>query len=160
MADAQAVPGTDEEASDPKSVVGAFLAALERLDVNAALQLVSDDVVYQNVPLPAARGRAAVARQLRGMARYSTGFEARTHHIAADGPIVLTERTDVLRAGAWEAEFWVCGTFEVRDGRVVLWRDYFDWATFLAASARGAGKALAAKALTVAVKARGKAGAS
>jgi limonene-1,2-epoxide hydrolase len=35
----------------------------------------------------------------------------------------------------------VCGTFEVRDGEVVLWRDYFDWANLLAGSAVGAGKA-------------------
>jgi limonene-1,2-epoxide hydrolase len=136
--------------------VSAFLAALERLDVEAALNLVADDVVYQNVPLPPARGRAAFERQLRWMVRYSTGFEARTHHLAADGPVVLTERTDVLRSGAWEAEFWVCGTFEVRDGRIVLWRDYFDWATFFAASARGAGKVLFARAVALASRGRGK----
>jgi limonene-1,2-epoxide hydrolase len=132
--------------SDPKATVTAFLGALERLDVDAALSLVSDDVVYQNVPLPPARGIAAVDRQLRWMATHATGFEARIHHLAADGPIVLTERTDVLRAGSWEAEFWVCGTFEVREGRVVLWRDYFDWTTFLTASARGAGNVLMAQA--------------
>ncbi|WP_158886669.1 limonene-1,2-epoxide hydrolase family protein [Amycolatopsis anabasis] len=130
--------------ADPKATVGAFLAALEEFDLDGALSLVADDIVYQNVPLPPARGIAAVEKQLRLMAKYGTGFEARTHHIAADGPIVLTERTDVLRARSWEAEFWVCGTFEVRDDRIVLWRDYFDWATFLAASAKGAGKAAVA----------------
>ncbi|WP_020668725.1 limonene-1,2-epoxide hydrolase family protein [Amycolatopsis nigrescens] len=127
--------------SDPKTTVIAFLAALEDLDIDRAMEYAADDIVYQNVPLPPARGRAAVARQLGLAARYGTGFEVRNHHIAADGPIVLTERTDVLRAGAWSAEFWVCGTFEVRDGRIVLWRDRFDWTTFLAASARGAGRA-------------------
>jgi len=40
------------------------------------------------------------------------------------------------------AEFWVCGTFEVRDGKIVLWRDYFDWGTFLMAGVRGLGRAL------------------
>jgi len=128
--------------ADPKETVTAFLAALEQLDIDGALALVTDDIVYQNVPLPAARGKAAVEKQLRAMAKYGTGFEARTHHIAADGQVVLTERTDVLRAGAFEAEFWVCGTFEVREDKIALWRDYFDWTTLLAASARGAGKAL------------------
>jgi limonene-1,2-epoxide hydrolase len=140
--------------SDPTSTVTAFLAALERLDAAAALELAADDVVYQNVPLPPARGIAALEKQLRWLTRYSTGFEARVHHIAADGPIVLTERTDVLKVGSWEAEFWVCGTFEVRDGRIVLWRDYFDWTTFLAAGARGAGKVLASQAATVIARAR------
>jgi limonene-1,2-epoxide hydrolase len=129
--------------SDPTSTVTSFLAALERLDVDAALALADEDVVYQNVPLRPARGIREVEKQLRWMFTRFTGFEARIRHIAADGPVVLTERVDVLRVRGWEAEFWVCGTFEVRNGRVVMWRDYFDWPTFLAASARGAGRALA-----------------
>jgi limonene-1,2-epoxide hydrolase len=56
---------------------------------------------------------------------------------------VLTERTDVLEAKRFRAAFWVCGTFEVRDGKVVLWRDYFDWPTVLAATAKGAVRAAA-----------------
>ena len=54
---------------------------------------------------------------------------------------MLTERVDVLRYRAVAVEFWVCGTFEVRDGRIALWRDYFDWTTFLVATARGLGRA-------------------
>ncbi|MBL7497674.1 nuclear transport factor 2 family protein [Frankia sp. CNm7] len=140
---------------DPKSTVTEFLAALERLDIDAALDLVADDVVYQNVPLPPARGRAAVEKQLRWMGRYFTGFEVRVRHLAVDGSVVLSERTDVLRSGSWEAAFWVCGTFEVRDDRIVLWRDYFDWATFLAAGARGAGNVVAAQVGALLAKARG-----
>jgi limonene-1,2-epoxide hydrolase len=131
--------------TDPKETVTAFLAALERLDLAAALALACDDMVYQNVPLRPARGIAAVEKQLRWMLTHFTGFEARTHHLAADGPIVLTERTDVLKYRGWEAEFWVCGTFEVRDGRIALWRDYFDWGTFVVAGARGLGRALASR---------------
>ncbi|WP_199429873.1 limonene-1,2-epoxide hydrolase family protein [Qaidamihabitans albus] len=132
------------EPESPTETVRAFLAALEELDIDRAVTFVAADVVYQNVPLPPARGVKAFEKQLRTMAKYSSRFEARLHHIAADGPVVLTERTDVLAAGSWEAEFWVCGTFEVREGRIVLWRDYFDWTTFLAASVRGGARALAA----------------
>jgi limonene-1,2-epoxide hydrolase len=130
------------EQAAPTETVERFLAALEEFDVDKALGYVSTEIVYQNVPLPPARGLQAFEKQLRAMTKYGTGFEARTHHIAANGPIVLTERTDVLEAGKWRAEFWVCGTFEVRDGRIVLWRDYFDWANVLASSARGGVRAL------------------
>lgn len=126
----------------PVEVVRAFLSALERLDIDEALAYAADDVVYQNVPVKPARGKRAFEKQMRFMAKYGSGFEARLHHIAADGPIVLTERTDVLAAGPWKAEFWVCGTFEVREGKIVLWRDYFDWTTVLAASARGGARAV------------------
>jgi hypothetical protein len=40
--------------------------------------------------------------------------------------ILLTERTDSARGRWFSLEFWVCGTFEVRDGKIALWRDYFD----------------------------------
>jgi limonene-1,2-epoxide hydrolase len=125
-----------------EGVVREFLAALESLDVDRVLTLAHPEIVYQNVPLPPARGRAAFERQMRGFTRLGDGFEARIHHLAVDGSVVLTERTDVLQSGSFRASFWVCGTFEVRDGAVVLWRDYFDWLAFIAAVARGGARAL------------------
>jgi limonene-1,2-epoxide hydrolase len=123
-------------------VVRAFLAALERLDADAALDLLDPGIVYQNVPFPAARGERAVAKQLRGLAKYCSGFEARLHNVSADGPIVLTERTDVLEVGRLRADFWVWGHFEVRDGKIVVWRDYFDFANVTWAFLRGVVRAL------------------
>jgi limonene-1,2-epoxide hydrolase len=131
--------------TDPVEVVRAFLAALEALDVDAALALTSPDIVYQNVPLPPARGRAAFEQQIRGLERYFTGFEAHIHQIAAAGPTtVLTERTDALVRGDWRAAFWVDGTFEVVDGRITVWRDRFDWATVVAAALAGIPRAVLA----------------
>lgn len=123
-------------------VVHAFLAALERLDIDAALELADPNVVYQNVPFPPARGVKAVGRQLRLMARYGSGFEVVMHNIAVDRHVVLTERTDVLVIGPVRAAFWVCGTFEVRDGRITLWRDRFDFADVTVAFLKGLVRAL------------------
>lgn len=130
--------------STEETVVREFLSALEDLDVDRAVELLAPDVRYQNVSLPAAHGVDAVRKQLGFLSRYCDGFEARLENIATSGPTVLTERVDVLRRGRFAAEFWVCGVFEVRDGRIVSWRDYFDWANFLAAFARGGVRALLA----------------
>lgn len=126
----------------PIGTVRGFLGALEQLDVDGALAYAAPDMVYQNVPLPPARGVDNVERQLRVLARYGTGFRADIHTIAANGDTVLTERTDVLEAGRWRDEFWVCGTFQLRDGQIVLWRDYFDWATVLGRGLVGTARAL------------------
>ena len=123
-------------------VVTTFLEALERLDADAEIALLAPDVTYQNVPFPPARGRDAVEDQLQGLVRYLSHFEARMHNIAADGPVVLTERTDVLGVGPVRAAFWVCGTFEVHDGLITVWRDRFDFADLTWAFARGAARAL------------------
>ena len=124
------------------TVVRDFLAALERLDIDAAADLLAPDVVYQNVPFPPARGKAAVERQLRWLARYGSGFEVTYDNVASQGPVVLTERTDVLVFGRLKAAFWVCGTFEVHDGRITLWRDRFDMVDFALSFVRGVLKAL------------------
>lgn len=127
----------------PIGTVREFLGALERLDIDGALEHAAPDIVYQNVPLPAARGIDAVGRQLRFMAKYGTGFRADIHNIAASGNTVLTERTDVLEVGRWRDEFWVCGTFQLQEGRIVLWRDYFDMATVLGKGLLGTARAVA-----------------
>ena len=118
-------------------IVRAFLRSLEDRNLDGALALASADVVYQNIPLAPARGVREFEKQMRFFEKLVDRFEARIHHIAADGPFVLTERTDVLERGGLRLEFWVCGTFEVRDGRITLWRDYFDWAAVSVAFLRG-----------------------
>ncbi len=65
------------------------------------------------------------------------GFEVKIHRIAVNGASVLTERTDVLVLGPVRLQFWVCGVFEVHDGRITLWRDYFDMFDFTKAIVRG-----------------------
>lgn len=124
-------------------VVEAFLRALEDLDVDAAAALLHDDVTYQNVPFPPARGKAATVKQLRLLERYATGFRAITHSIAGNDGTVLTERTDVVERGRFAPAFWVCGRFEVRDGRISAWKDYFDFADVTVAMVKAAVRALA-----------------
>ena len=119
---------TDTSAADI-AVVEAFFEAFRALDLPRACALMADDVVYQNVPFPAHRGKAAVTRTLEGFGRVMTGFDVTMKNIAARNGVVLTERVDVLTGPFLHLDIWVCGTFEVRDGRITLWRDYFDLAS-------------------------------
>lgn len=132
----------DQDTTTATDVVRDFLAALEDLDIDRAVALLADDAVYQNVPLPPARGRRAVEKQLRFLGRYGSGFEVHYDNVAAEGGTVLTERTDVLVFGPVRAAFWVCGTFEVRDGLITLWRDRFDFFDLARAFVVGVGRAL------------------
>jgi limonene-1,2-epoxide hydrolase len=50
---------------------------------------------------------------------------------------VLTERTDVMVFGPFILQIWVCGVFEVRNGKITLWRDYFDVLDMAKAALRG-----------------------
>lgn len=123
--------------TDPARVVETFLYALRDKDLDAADAALDDDVVYQNVGYSIVRGRQRTMKIMRGLSRPSFGFDVKVHRIATEGNAVLTERTDVLGFGRFEAHFWVCGVFEVRDGRITLWRDYFDGIDFLKGIVRG-----------------------
>jgi limonene-1,2-epoxide hydrolase len=126
--------GTD---TTPAMVVERFLDRLRAADIDAAVDLLAVDVEYENKGLPTVHGRERVRRLFHALNRAGTGFEVYVHLISADGGSVLTERTDVLTWGRLRAQFWVCGRFDVRDGEIVVWRDYFDHLTILAATLRG-----------------------
>ena len=111
-------------------VVRSFLKALEAQDLEQALTYLSDDVEYQNMPLPPTRGEKGI-RRVWGPTFKASAFEARINKIAANGPTVLVERTDAVLIGPVRIPFQVCGTFEVRNDQIVLWRDTFDWASGL-----------------------------
>ena len=111
-------------------IVRSFLKTLEAQDLEQALTYVSDDIEYQNMPLPAVRGPEGV-RRIVGPVMKTSGFEARINKIAANGSTVLTERTDAILVGPVRIPFEVCGTFEVRNDRIAVWRDTFDWTSGL-----------------------------
>jgi limonene-1,2-epoxide hydrolase len=106
-------------------VVHEFLGALARADVDAAAGYLHPEIAWHNVSLPILRGYPTVTRVLRQLARPGLRFDVIMHHAAGENGVVLTERTDLLGVGPLNAEFWVCGTFELRDGKIAVWRDYF-----------------------------------
>lgn len=86
--------------------------------------------------MPTIYGRNRAMKLFRSM-QGRAGFEVKIHRSAADGAAVLNERTDVLTFGPLRVQFWVCGVFEVHDGRITLWRDYFDYLDIFKATVRG-----------------------
>jgi limonene-1,2-epoxide hydrolase len=127
-----------EGQSSPALLVERFLELLRLGDVDGAVALLAVDVEYENVGLPTVRGRERVRQLFRAtLGRAESGFEAYVHTISASGPSVLTERTDVLKVRRLHIQIWVCGRFDVHDGQIVLWRDYFDQMNIAAATIRG-----------------------
>ncbi|TQF73901.1 epoxide hydrolase [Rhodococcus spelaei] len=120
-----------DAAADSATAVESFLTALARGDVDSALGMITDDIEWVNVSLPTLRGARLVGRSLRAMNSPWLGFDAILHHVASTDGVVLTERTDLLSLGPLSIEFWVCGTFELRDGKVAVWRDYFSFRDLL-----------------------------
>ncbi len=108
--------------------VDAFLAAICAHDLDTALGMVSDDVVYDNVPIGSVEGPDGIRQVLGGFLASATGIDWVVHRQVADDTTVMNERTDRFEMGGQWRELPVMGVFEVRDGAITLWRDYFDMA--------------------------------
>ena len=116
----------------PGDVVAEFIAAVERTDLDAALALLTDDIEYDNVPFGPVHGRDAVRATLGPFLERFDEVQWVVHQQATDGDVVLNARTDRFRAGDRWLELPVAGVWQVRDGRICVWRDYFDRDTLMA----------------------------
>lgn len=128
---------TDTTTATNIRTVETFLYALRDENWDTAAALLDDNVVYQNVGFPTIRGRDRAMKIFAPMKRPGVGFDVKIHRAAADGASVLTERTDGMVIGRVHLYFWVCGVFEVHDGQITLWRDYFDMLDIVKGVARG-----------------------
>ena len=90
----------------------------------------TDDAVYHNMPFSPVTGRDNIAENIDSFIRPGPpsieGIDFQVINIAADGPVVMTERFDVFKLADTSFGLPVMGTFEVRDGKINAWRDYFD----------------------------------
>ena len=121
--------------SDTALVVEQALTALKTRDFDTLEALLADDVVYVNVGTPATRNRRSTMRVMR-LTKF-VKLEVEVHRTASNGATVLNERTDAIVIGPLRLQFWACGVFEVHDGRITLWRDYFDFYDFTRNSVLG-----------------------
>lgn len=119
-------------ATDPLSIVQAFLKAMEPLDYDTALQWVASDCAYTNPPpLGSVQGPAGIRAVLEPFFSPTLENEFRVLRHAVNAGTVMIERLDRHRLADKWVELPVTGVFEVQDGLIVYWRDYFDVATIM-----------------------------
>ena len=82
--------------------------------------------MYHNVGMAPAVGKEASLAMIQGFLDMSEAMHFEIHRIAVNGDSVLTERTDTFTINGAKAPVAVMGTFDLRDGKIVAWRDYFD----------------------------------
>ena len=119
----------------PIEVVRRFCAAWsDNLGTAELAAFFTEDAVYHNIPFAPVAGREAIADNIASFIRPGPpGIERidfRVVNIVADGPVVMTERVDVFTLPDKSFELPVMGTFEVNDGKIKAWRDYFDTGQF------------------------------
>jgi limonene-1,2-epoxide hydrolase len=112
-------------------VVASFIRAIERKDLDTAMELLAEDVSYENVPMQPIPGRAATRKVMEGFLSKATEVEWRVLRQHEVGNVVWNERVDRFVVNGTWVELPVAGVFEVNEaGMITLWRDYFDLSTY------------------------------
>lgn len=116
-------------ATTPVEVAEAFMHAFAAMDFPTALSFLSDDVEYTNIPMGTVRGHDGVRQVLEPFFAPIHENEFIITRRAADGPVVFLERVDRHRLDHGWRELPVNSVFEVHNGQITVWRDYFDLMT-------------------------------
>ena len=121
--------------TSPIDVVTAFLHAMEQKDYDTGLQYVADDCVYVNGPTGTMHGPGGVRAALEPFFAPVLENVFAIKRQVASGATVFIERLDRHRLPNGWVELPVTGVFEVHDGRINVWNEYFDLATLMNAMA-------------------------
>jgi limonene-1,2-epoxide hydrolase len=126
----------------PEEAVRGLWAVLDERDYDGIADWVTDDCIYYDVPLgPAfsARGPVDIAKRLRVGWGELTAYENHDGLLVA-GPgeqeaVVMYEHSETWTFRTGEVLHLPFATVhKVRDGRVSLWRDYWDYNALTAAA--------------------------
>ena len=115
----------------PEETVNAFCDAIATGDLDAIVGHFTPDAVYHNIPMAPVEGTDAIRATLMSFMSPETKVEFKVHHQATNGNVVLNERVDIFTTGDKVISIPVMGTFEVVDGKIAAWRDYFDLNQFM-----------------------------
>lgn len=113
--------------AENEKIVTDFCKAWSRMNLEEILGFMSDDAVYHNIPLPPAKGKATIRAVCDGFLKMADSIEFKILHTLSAGNLVMNERVDSFQfKGGKQSSIPVAGVFEVTNGKISAWRDYFD----------------------------------
>lgn len=115
----------------PAETVRGLWQVLSARDYDGIADWVTDDCIYLDVPVGptlAARGPVDIAKRLRVGWGDLAAYENHDGLLVADGENVIYEHSETWTFETGEVfTLPFCTVHRVRDGRVSLWKDYWDY---------------------------------
>lgn len=117
--------------ADNQQAVLDLVSAFNLIDVDAVMRCFHPEAVYHNIPVDPVSG----VRSIRGVIESFTNAASEIHweminlSVTSEGH-VMTERLDRFKINNRWISLPVMGVFEVADGLITCWRDYFDMEQF------------------------------
>ena len=107
------------------ALVRGFIAAWERRDTDHIAAAFAPDGVYHSMPLTPIVGREAIRAWVASFEGKPPGRLEVLHQVASPR-VVLQERLDRITLNGQPVVLPIAGVFELADGLITAWREYFD----------------------------------
>ena len=118
---------------DNEATIRDFVAAWSRLDPSELAGYFCEDGTYHNMPAAPVKGRRNIEKMIAGFISPWTETRWEILHLLSEGDVVIAERVDRTWAGERSVDLPCTGVFEMREGKIAVWRDYFDLGTYMRA---------------------------
>lgn len=118
---------------DNEQIIREFIEAWSRLDPEELSSYFTEDGVYHNMPASPVGGRENVKTMIAGLTAPWTETRWEILHLISSGDVVIAERLDRTKAGDKAVDLPCTGVFEMENGKIKVWRDYFDMGTYVKA---------------------------
>ncbi len=118
-----------------ESIVRRFITDWSHLDADRLVEYFAEDGVYHNMPTQPVTGKEALRRYIAAFLATWDKTDWEILNLISDGELVFVERMDRTVVKGKAVNLPCCGVFEMRDGKIAVWRDYFDRATYTSAVA-------------------------
>ena len=116
--------------SDNVQTIKDFIAAWSNLDSDELVGYFSEDGIYYNMPTQPVQGKEQLKQLIGNFISSWTKTNWDTLNIIGEGDVVIAERLDRTEVGDIKVDLPCCGVFEMEEGKIKVWRDYFDMGTY------------------------------
>ena len=116
--------------SDNVQTIKDFIAAWSNLDSDELVGYFSEDGIYYNMPTQPVQGKEQLKQFIGSFISNWTKTNWDTLNIIGEGDVVIAERLDRTEVGDIKVDLPCCGVFEMEEGKIKIWRDYFDMGTY------------------------------
>jgi limonene-1,2-epoxide hydrolase len=112
------------------ALIRRFIEVCVRADPEEFASYFTEEAIWWNAPWNPVQGRQAIRETMRRGAQGMVALPWEIRHIVAEGGIVMVERVDIFLVGATRVSVPCMGIFELHDGKIAAWRDYWDLRQF------------------------------
>jgi limonene-1,2-epoxide hydrolase len=116
--------------AENEKLVTDFCNAWSKLNVDDILGYLAEDCFYHNIPMEPMTGHAAIRAFAEPMLKNTDSAKFDILNTTSAGNVVMNERVDHFVMGPKKVSLPVAGVFEINNGKITSWRDYFDLDSF------------------------------